>query len=457
MKHVETIEIPARQVPVLATGDVVVVGGGTAGMVAAVAAARAGVKTVLVERFGYVGGAATGTYATSCSRTVDSDGNRILGGIGWELLERLERTGGALINRETLKAQTFPEAIKQTALNMIEEAGVELLLHCWGGDVVMRGESIEAVICQTKTGFQAIRGRVFVDTTADADIAAAAGAPFELLSPDDLWQTSVDLTVAHVDAAKVVAWAERNQGDLVKMAGLDGKDQSGIRNIFSFIVKNEGSVYDGSGTTSHVGVVPTVKLMLRRSIARVQGSVEIDGTDTHQLTWAEIECRKRALEHFNYLQKNIPGFEDAFVIGESHLGVRETRRIIGEYVIQLDDLLNNARFEDVVALNARPLDRHTKGDHFDIRSLKGNHDVPLRALIPQGLDNLLVAGRCISSDHEANASLRGVATCMATGHAAGAAASVAARSADGKVRGLDAERVRACLKDQKAILSTPRK
>jgi hypothetical protein len=199
--------------------------------------------------------------------------------------------------------------------------------------------------------------------------------------------------------------------------------------------------------------MPTVKLLIHRSISRVQGSVEIDGTDVRELTYAETEARRRALEHLAYLKKNVPGYEDAFVIGESHLGVRETRRIIGEYVLTVKDLLNNARFSDVVALNCRALDRHTKGEAFEITFLQGNHDIPLRALTPQKIANLLVAGRCISSDHDANASLRGAATCLATGHAAGTAAALAAKE-KGVVHSLDIQVLQGILRKQKVILST---
>lgn len=198
--------------------------------------------------------------------------------------------------------------------------------------------------------------------------------------------------------------------------------------------------------------MPQVKLLIRRTVGRVQGSVEADCTDIRGLTYAEVEGRRRAMAKLDYLKKTVSGLEDAFVVGASPLGVRETRRIIGDYVLTVDDLYHHARFPDVVALNSRGQDIHLKGGVFEYIRWKGNHDIAFRALIPQKVENLLVAGRCISCDHESNASLRGAVTCMGTGHAAGTAAALAAKGT-GKVRDLDVEALKKVLKEQQAILS----
>lgn len=459
-KMTESVSIPATEVPVLTTADVCVIGGGTAGFVAAIASARTGARTVLVERNGFLGGCITGTYNTNPGWTNDSDANQIVGGIGWEFLERMEEYGGAIIDRERWRAQIFPEDTKLIALEMIVEAGVELYLHTWLSEVLVDEGVIKAVIVQSKSGRQAILADSFVDASGDADVAYAAGAPYEKLDVDNLWQTSVDLTVCNIDAAKVIDWARGNQELLEWTWVPDETETAGVLPMFTFLVKggltrrlDGASGAAGEISIAHKGPVPTVKLMIRRSTARVQGSVEIDGTDVGQLTWSEIEGRRRAMQHLAYLKENIPGFEDAFVIGQSPLGVRETRRIIGDYVITLEDLLENSRFEDVVALNARALDKHLKDEHFSYQILEGNHDIPLRALTPQNVENLIVAGRCISSDHESNASLRGAATCFAMGHAAGTAAAIAAMN-DVGIRDVSIGKLQRALVEQKAILST---
>jgi hypothetical protein len=451
-----TIEIPARTLPVIAEVDVIVVGGGTAGFVAAVAAARTGARTLLVEREGYLAGCLTGTYATNPGWFGDTDGNQIIKGIGWEFVERMEETGAAIVNRGGWwSVQIFPEAAKGVALDMVLQAGVDLYLHTWFSEPLVQGGTIEGIVVQTKSGRAAIAGRAFVDATGDADLAALAGAPTEKLPPDELWQTSVDLTVCNVDAGRVARWARDHPEQIGQRSLPEDVDAPGIHRMLTLVVrgeKDEGG--DAEGSVVHVGPMPTVKLMIHPRVSRVQGSVEIDGTDVRDLTRAEIEARRRAMAHLAYLKETVPGYEEAVVVAESHLGVRETRRIVGDYVLTLDDLLRQARFPDVVALNARPLDRHLKGDVFRLDLLTGHHDIPLRALIPQGVDNLLVAGRCISSDHEANASLRGAATCLATGHAAGTAAALAA-AGNGCVRDVDIEAVQDTLRAQGAILSAP--
>jgi hypothetical protein len=347
--------------------------------------------------------------------------------------------------------QTYPEAAKSVALEMAAEAGVDLLLHCWAGEALVEHGLITAAIAQTKSGRQAIVGKAFVDASGDADLAAAAGAPTEQLPAEQLWQTSVDLTICNVDAPHVIRWAEQNKQRLhVKLP--EDRGAGGVRDGFSFVVKGGASGRDEAGTVHHIGVMPTMKLLIRRSLSRAQGSVEIDPTDVRGLTRAEMEARRKAMRHFRYLQENVPGFEDAFIVAESPLGVRESRRIVGEYVLTAEDVRGQTRFPDVVALNCRGLDRHLAGDKFEYEFLSGHHDVPLRALLPRQVENLLVACRCLSCTHEAHASLRGAPTCMATGHAAGAAAALVAQG-DGRTRNLDVERLQRVLRKQKAILS----
>ena len=217
------------------------------------------------------------------------------------------------------------------------------------------------------------------------------------------------------------------------------------------IVIPKGSV-DSEGFTVRRGVMPTIKLCIHREAVRIQGNADIDPLDARSITRAEVDGLRGALEHLEYLKATVPGFEDAFVVAQSHLGVRETRRIVADYMITIDDLKNTARFDDVIALNCRGLDYHLKGTVFKWSPLKGHHDVPLRALVPRGVENLVVAGRCIGCDHLSQASLRGAATCMATGHAAGTAAALSAADALG-IRDLEVGQVQARLVEQDAILA----
>lgn len=466
MNTEEHVTIPEQKVPILTTVDVAVIGGGNAGFVAAIAAARSGAKTALIEQHAFIGGCNTATYNTGPGWLGDSDCNRIIGGPGYEFLLRMEEEEAAIINRERWRAQIFPETTKKIALEMVLEAGVDLYLHTWFSEVLMDGDKITAIVLHNKSGTQVIRAKTFVDCTGDGDVAARAGADFEHLDPNDPrnWQTSVDLTVCNIDAPRVLQWA-RNNRELLQGGGNnlpESDDCVGIQPGVAINIKNSESSYGEkafgkSGKVlkliQHRGTMPTLKLMIRRSTTRVQGNVEIDPKDVRDITRAEVEGRKQAYEHLAYLKETIDGMQDAFIISQNHLGVRVTRRIIGDYYITIDDLVENVRLDDVVCLNARSIDKHMPGDKFEISFLEGNHDVPYRALIAQGISNLTMAGRCISCDQEAHASLRGAATCWGTGHAAGTAAALASRR-EGNVRSVEINELQSLLKEQGAILST---
>jgi hypothetical protein len=462
-----TISVPAAELSVLADVDVVVVGGGTAGFVAAIAAARSGARTALVECNAFIGGANTATYNTGPGWTGDSDKHLIIGGPGWEFVERMEREGHAIINRDTKRAQIFPEATKEVALEMVIEAGVELFLHPWAGDLVMDGRTIRGLIVHSKSGRQVILAKTFVDCSADGDIAAEAGAPFERLAPKDPknWEVSIDLTVCNIDPVRVIRWARANR-HLLSDGGKtfpEDDDCTGIKLGVAINIRNDRTIphspkkFGRIGRElrghEHVGTQPTLKLLIHRSTTRVQGNVAIDPTDVRQLTWAEVEGRRQAYRHLAYLKRTIDGMQDAFIVGQNPIGVRVARRIRGEYYITIDNLVENTRLPDVVSLNARSLDMHMPGERFQIHFLEGNHDVPYRALIPLNVDNLLVAGRCISCDQTSHASLRGAATCWGTGHAAGTGAALAAQGS-GRVRDVNILALQKKLLEQHAILTT---
>ncbi len=446
----DSIEL-RESLPVIDESEVVVVGGGTSGFIAATAAARTGARTILVERLGYLGGCTTAPYNTSLSAFYDSAGNQIIRGIPWEFLKRMERDGQCLIS-EKGRNQLWPVWTRKVALDMIDEAGVELLLHTWVSDVVMDGGVIRGVVVQNKGGRGVILGRTFVDASGDADVAAFAGAPFEVTGVDDLQQVSCDYIACGVDAAKVVKWARENRDQLGSANGLDFDNKpSGVQPMLTVVVPKAAT--DSEGFTVRRGVMPTIKLCVYREAVRIQGNVEIDPLDPKALTRAEVDGLRGALAHLEHLRATVPGFENAFVVAQSHLGVRETRRIVADYVIKIDDLKNQARFQDVVALNCRGLDYHLKGTVFKYSPLVGHHDIPLRALIPRGLENLVVAGRCIGCDHLSQASLRGAATCMATGHAAGTTAALAAVEGLG-IRDIDVRKLQDKLREHDAILAT---
>lgn len=447
-KQERTIEIPAESLPVMDKADVIVGGGGSSGLIAATAAARTGAKTILVERFGYLGGCTTAPYNTSIGIFFDSDGNQIIKGLPWEFLKRMERDGHAFLNPNG-RNQLWPVWTRKVALDMIREAGVELYFYTWVSDVVKKDGMVEGIVVQNKGGRGVILGKAFVDASGDADIAAFAGAPFEMTETENLQQVSCDYIGCGVDTAKVVEWARANEDKIVALRGAEVEHKGvGAEQMLTFIIPSP-EMEQGY----HVGVMPTVKLCIFREAVRLQGNSDINPLDPKALTYAEVNGLEGALEHLAYMQENVPGFENVFLVAQTHLGVRETRRIVGDYMLTLDDVKNQARFDDVVALNCRALDYHLKGTIFKIEMLKGHHDVPLRALLPQKVENVVVCGRSVSCDHLSQASLRGAATCMATGHAAGTAAALAAQDS-GKMRDLDIRRLQKTLVEQDVILGT---
>lgn len=449
MNDYGTIELPAETVAVSAEADVVVVGGGTSGFIAATAAGRAGAKVILLERFGYLGGCTTAPYNTTLGLYFDSDGNHIIKGLGWEFVERMIAEGEGYDMRPH-SPQIWPPTTKKIALEMIEEAGVDLYFYTWVSDVVMDGDRVDGVVVLNKGGRSVIRAKTFVDATGDADLAAFAGAPFEMTELENLQQVSADFIACGVDATRVYEWAKENKDKLKNVSGLefehfpDGRSQ----HMLSFVIPNPDTT-EGY----HVGVMPTVKLCVYRDSVRLQGNADIDPLDPKALTYAETSGLRGAMAHLAHLKQNVPGFEHAHIVSQTHLGVRETRRIVGDYFLTIDDLRNQARFDDVVALNCRALDYHLPGTRFQIEFLKGNHDIPLRALLPQGVANLLVTGRSISGDHLSQASLRGAATAMATGQAAGVAAAVA-RSHGGIIRETPIGDIQQALLAQGVVLGT---
>ncbi len=461
--------------------DVVVAGAGTAGAIAAIAAARAGAGTLLVEQYGQIGG------MTNAGMTyigfLDGQGRPAVRGIPQELFDRLIPLQAATAHiADPLRGsvtQADPEMLRYGLMEMLEEAGARLLLHAFLSDVLMEGDNLQGIVVETKAGRQAVPAKVVVDTTGDGDAAARAGVPFELGRPEDgsVQPVSRMFRVANVRLERVYAYLrehpeefgvpegwdalegqtygvdyiEKTPGttillqDIVRKAQRDGK---------AFLPKNVFSIY----TPPYRSGPAEVTL----NATRVQG---IDPTDPDQLTAAEIEADRQAMEVFRFLRSSVPGFEEARLLGTPYqIGVRESRRIVGEYTLTVEDILSGADFQDVVARGAYPLDIHDVGKDVKVMKrkvhgksetmvvLQRSYAVPYRALLPHRVDNLLVAGRCLSASHEASSSVRGQAVCMATGQAAGVAAAISSRSGI-TPRRLPVDRLQAALRNQGVILT----
>jgi len=408
--------LPSRRVPVAYDADVLVVGGGSAGIAAAVAASRAGARVAIVERYGFFGGTLTGVTLGSLVGyyTLDADGGLLMlvGGIGEEVVERLRRVGGATEPRRWLKTASVPYdifSLKVLFDRMIEEARVKPFLHSFVTDVVMEGRCVRGVVVATKAGPRGVRARVTIDCSGDGDVAALAGAPFEV--PAEVQLPSAMFSMGGIDPERIDAMDRQQLRDVLESVRESGVD----------LPRVSGGVF----------TVPN-RSAAHLNITRVSlNGRPADVTDAEQLTAAEIEGRRQVMLYGEVFRKHVPGFENAYVIDSgAQLGIRESRIIGGRYVLTEEDVLNEARFDDAIGCGAWPVELHTPDRATIWRWLRegGYYQMPYRMLLPTGVDGLLVAGRCMSATHGAQASVRASANCFAAGEAAGTAAAMAVAS-----------------------------
>jgi hypothetical protein len=345
----------------------------------------------------------------------------VISGVLADLIARLVRIGGIIPpSPETAYTVPFdPEAFKAVADDMIDEAGVRLLFHSFASDVYREGDHIRGVIFETKSGPVVIKARLIIDCSGDGDIAARAGAPFEVGREEDGLVQPMTLYFRMVEFKKAAfrAYVRKHPDqwmgvhglwDLIRKAEKEGELDLPREDILFFGTPHENE--------------------LSFNCSRI---IKVLGTDVWDLTCAEIEGRRQNRRIAAFMKKYVPGFEKAYMVQSgATVGVRESRRIICDYRITSEDILGAAKFDDVIARGTYPVDLHNpegKGTVLVYLSPGESYDIPLRSLLPQDLDNLLVAGRCISGSHEAHSSYRVMPVCMATGQAAGACAALASR------------------------------
>ena len=418
MSTSSTVRVPATDIPVAGEFDVVVIGGGPAGLMAAVAASRAGRSTLLVERYGFLGGASTmGGLSTYCGMhaRVHGEDRQVIHGYADELLERIDAMGGLnaphLTIEDKIQAIAFDISVaKMAADDLVLAGGGELLFHAMAVGVVMRSDTeIDAVIIESKSGRQAVRGRIFIDGSGDADLAAWSGAPYEV-SPKLLYP-SLMFRINGVDPVRAGdAW--RTIGRLMDEA-------------------------ETAGTHTFPRKKPIVRpqrnpIEWRSNLTQLSNSdgSPVDGTDVRQLTHGEIEGRRQSRDVFAFIKQVTPGFEDAYIVDlATQIGIRETRRIVGTYQLTERDILDCVDFDDTIGVNGWPVEAHVAGDVTfkfpDAEDSRGFNHLPFRMIVPQVVDNLYVVGRCASMTQWGQSSARVSGPCFAMGQAAGTAADLA--------------------------------
>ena len=410
----------SKQIPILASPDALVVGSGAAGATAAIAAARLlqrkspHSRVMLIERYGFMGGTSTMVLDTFYGfYTPGSIARKVVSGVPDDVIAGLKKIDQVIERPNTFGAGTGitynPEFLKVAWERLALEAGVDLLLHTFVTDVVLKGDRIAGVIVDGKSGLGLIQTDIVVDASGDADIAARCGAPFERAGDIDPAQTlTTTFRLANVDTAEAKALPRAKFLEMLKQAAESGKYD---------LPRREGSVH----ITPIGGVMATI--LTRVSVA--------DPTYPKNLTAAEIEGRSQALEYERFLRDFVPGYKHARIVAfGTQIGVRETRRIYGAYRLTRDDVLTARKFDDVIGLCGAPIEDHHAGSTTKWAYLPDGETVsiPYRTLLPQKIDGLLVAGRCFSATHDAHASVRSMAQCMAMGQAAGTAAALCSKS-----------------------------
>jgi glycine/D-amino acid oxidase-like deaminating enzyme len=436
----------SKQIPIIASPDILVVGSGSAGATAAIAAARLAQQSsrrkrvMLIERYGFLGGTSTAVLDTFYGfYTPGSSSKKVVSGVADDVIAGLRRIDRVIERPNTFGAGTGitynPEFLKVVWERLALEAGVELLMHSFVTDVVLIGDRIESVVVDGKAGLGIIQPQVVVDASGDADVAARAGAPFERAGDIDPAQTlTTTFKIANVDVTKTKTLTRALFVERLKAAA-----ESGAYDL----PRREGSVH----ITPIDGVMATILTRL---------SIE-DPVNPFDLTKAEIEGRRQGLEYERFMRDLVPGYENARIVAfGTQVGVRETRRIYGDYRLTREDVLSARTFEDSIGLCGAPIEDHHAGQSTKWDYLPDGETVsiPYRTLLPQKIEGLLVAGRCFSATHDAHASVRSMAQCMAMGQAAGVAAALCAQFGF-TPREVTYPQLRDSLLHMDAILETP--
>ena len=459
MEASKTIREPARDVEVFREADVVVVGGGPAGFGAAVTAARNGAKTVLVERYGHLGGMATGGIVLELPQVFADVEPWYMPGLNQEIIDRADALGGCLQPSKeetgsrdekvvsywqkrtgrnvrdgsvTWSAYSDPEILKCVMNSIVEEAGVKLYLHSWACRAVVEEGAVRGVIFESKSGRLAILGKVVVDTTGDGDIFASAGAEFDASMDPELRSSQLALVfrLGNVDFARYNEFRQaepEKHRELVRRA--EGTWGEELRSVFRPSMANYCML-----------PLPTPQ----EDVIWINNWIKgVSATNVEDLTWVEVNIRKAMLLWHSYAKQHLPGFERSFILDTaSQLGTRGSRRLAGEYTVTRENA--GTVQDDTIAVFRRRGPSDGQGKTY----------VPYRSLVPRRMEGLLVAGRCFSSDPVSNNMLNLIPHCIAMGEAAGAAAALAAKQGVNP-RQVDYRLVQAYLTKQGFTLPTP--
>ena len=438
--------------------DVIVVGGGTSGVAAAISAARAGGKTILIERLGALGGQMniSGPPGFAYAHMFNPRGEQVIAGIVEETHNRLLKEGHALphLKPDFRAGYTFsyvdPDWWGLLILEMMRETGVQLLLHSLAVDVLKEGNAVRGVIVENTSGRQVVLGKVTIDCSGEGDVSVWAGASYEKLPKEDLMRPSIAFTVDGVDWDKILKSIKENPNDFAfKVHPYLKWTQEQVNERIKQVkdITELGNVPDGWFSIEKKGVesgeyhefasigfflTPREGGVIQAHFQHSSHVPNCDCTDVRDLTYGEIEARKQCVIAWKFIRKNIPGFENAYIARVTpELRIRETRRIIGDYYLTEDDIADAKKFGDVIGKDCY----QAGGHHIKTSTMLsetarfpkdgGSSDIPYRCLVVKNVENLLVAGKPISTDN--TTVKRFIVSTMVTGQAAGVAAALCAK------------------------------
>jgi hypothetical protein len=425
---VSLLRIPAEEIEVSEEVDLLVIGGGAAGCAAAITGARLGLRTTLVEEMPFLGGMSTGgcvgTFCGFYTREGEGEVVPLVGGLPLEIAQTLQKRShaiGPIPYKDTAVLPYVPWGVKTLLEELARaEAQLHVRLHAKLTHAVVDQGEIRGVVVQTRAGRVALRARVYVDASGDAELSRIAGA--EIRKGEEIQYPSMMFTMQNVDVGAALA----------KLAELP--------RILEAHFERDG-LPRKSGNLIPTGRPGEVLVALSR--LEFSGR-PVDATDAEEPTWAEMEGRSQAARLSEFLRREVAGFSEAFLVDSAaRLGVRETRRIVGQYALAEEDVLGARKFEDGIGRSAWPIERHIPGGETLWRFLERGawYTIPYRCLVPRGVDNLLVAGRCLSADAGAFGSVRVIGPCMLEGQAVATAARLM-RETDCSATAVDVDRLR---------------
>lgn len=414
--------------------DVIIVGGGVSGAIAGIASARLGAKTLVIEKMGFLGGMLT-AGGVGPMMTFHAGSVQVVRGIAAEVVEKLQQMGGSTGHIVDSTGYTYTvtpfdcELLKHVLEKMYLDAGGQVIYHSFFCDVKVSAGKINNITVATKSGFLELTASVFIDASGDGDLAAWAGVPFLLGRPEDhLCQpVTMNFKLTQVDIGKIKDYIRSHPAEFPE-AKIELIDQAsrlsvgGFTEIMAAGRKNKEITFSRECVqffeTNNPGEV----------IVNTTRSQKVNPTDVWELSRAEVEGRRQVLELFEFMKPRVPGFENAILIGSGpNIGVRESRKIEGRYIVTADDLLEQKTFEDEIACGGYPVDVHSPdGEGTNSRHLKWGavYGIPYRCLVNEQISNLINVGRCISVTHEACAAIRVSPIAMAIGQAGGTAAAL---------------------------------